>query len=126
AELEAERQRFYSSWDQEDDEPQGGTWGGKGGGPGPNAAVSDLGGHGGGAGPNGSYTPYGPRPGHQQPYNLTGLYIVLEGIGWGLVAFDVANTPVSPTPDAGIVGAGMITGARAKLGHLAIAASQRG
>jgi RHS repeat-associated protein len=37
----------------------------------------------------------------------------LEAVGWGLTAFDVVNTVVSPTPDTGILGASMITGARA-------------
>ncbi len=37
----------------------------------------------------------------------------MEALGWGLTAFDVVNTVVSPTPDTGILGASMITGARA-------------
>jgi hypothetical protein len=37
---------------------------------------------------------------------------LLEAIGWGLIAFDVVNTLVSPTPDTGIVGAGMVGSAR--------------
>jgi hypothetical protein len=35
-------------------------------------------------------------------------------VGTGLIIFDVVNTPVSPTPDAGLIGAGMITGRAAK------------
>ena len=45
----------------------------------------------------------------------------LEAGGWALVGIDVLNSFISPTPDVGIIGASMITGARgarAPLHHL--------
>jgi hypothetical protein len=36
-----------------------------------------------------------------------------ETIGWILIAFDVLNTPLSPTPDVGVYGAAMIASAKA-------------
>ena len=44
------------------------------------------------------------------------LSIAEETAGWALIGFDVINTFVSPTPDVGIVGLGMITSARAARG----------
>ena len=40
----------------------------------------------------------------------------IEVLGWGLIVFDIANSIVSPTPDAGILGASMIAGRRAVAG----------
>lgn len=41
------------------------------------------------------------------------LNYAIEGAGYALIAIDVLNTFISPTPDVGILGAGMITSARA-------------
>jgi hypothetical protein len=46
------------------------------------------------------------------PWDLVLSYGV-EGLGIGLIVFDVMNTVVSPTPGVGIIGAGMVTSARA-------------
>jgi len=49
---------------------------------------------------------------------------IAEGVGYVLIAVDIANTIVSPGPDVGIVGAGIIAGARVAKAARASAATR--
>ncbi|MBX3706200.1 MAG: RHS repeat-associated core domain-containing protein [Pseudomonadales bacterium] len=48
-----------------------------------------------------------------------GSYIEL-GVGVGLIALDILNTPISPTPDLGIIGAGLIARGTAARGSTTV------
>ena len=50
---------------------------------------------------------------------------IAEGVGYVLIVVDIANTLVSPTPDVGILGAGMIAGARTAKAARAVVPSSR-
>ncbi|MFT7224429.1 MAG: RHS repeat-associated protein [Cellvibrionaceae bacterium] len=49
----------------------------------------------------------GPKEEQQEEeYGL--LNFVVDVVGWGLIAFDIIDTPISPGPDVGIAGAAML------------------